>query len=303
MTLQQIRYAIVIAEAGSINKAAEVLYVTQPSLTSAVRELEKEIGEKIFDRGRNGVSVTEEGLDFLMHARRLYQDYENILNVFGKGEQKKEKFNVSTQHFSITEKAFVNLINEIDIQEYEFDVFETTSKEVIDDVSSYKSEIGILVLNYYNKSIIEKVLKNMGLSYYHLKSCELKVYISASHPLADKNSISVKELLDYPCLLFEHSDNISFHYAKEVLNIKDFSKIVMLSDRASMLDLLINLNGYTLCSNIIFEELSGKDYVAIPLEVDTVEKNIEIGYITREGSRLSKIGELYIEKIKEYIGL
>ncbi len=303
MTLQQIRYAIAIAEAGSINKAAEVLYVTQPSLTSAVRELEKEIGIKIFDRGRNGVSVTEEGLDFLMHARRLYQDYENILNVFGKGEQKKEKFNVSTQHYSIAEKAFVNLINEIDIQEYEFDVFETTSKEVIDDVSSYKSEIGILVLNYYNKFIIEKVLKNMGLSYHHLKSCELKVYISASHPLADKNSISVKELFDYPCLLFEHSDNISFHYAKEVLNIKDFSKIVMLSDRASMLDLLINLNGYTLCSNFIFEELSGKDYVAIPLEVDTVEKNIEIGYITREGSRLSKIGELYIEKIKEYIGL
>ena len=304
MTLQQLNYAITIAEAGSINKAAEVLYVSQPSLTGSMQELEKEAGFAIFRRSGRGVTLTPEGADFLLYARQVSNQFQELQDYLGKSKNRKKKFSVSTQHYSFAVKAFVELVKEYDTSRYEFAIMETKTKDVISDVANMKSEIGILYLSDFNRSALMKLLKNAGLKFFHIIDCRPYVYLWSGHPLAKKSSISFKELTDYPCLSFDQGDTASFYYAEEILGTEDYIRTIKANDRATMLNLMIGLNGYTLCSGIICEELNGSDYLAVPFDMDSVEadSNMEIGYIIRSNTVLSSIGELYIKKIKEYLG-
>jgi DNA-binding transcriptional LysR family regulator len=302
MTLQQLHYAITIAEVGSLNKAAEILYIAQPSLTSSMKELEKELGISIFYRSGRGVSLTNDGTEFLLYARQLYHQYEVLVEKY-EGQNYKKKFGVSTQHYSFAIKAFVELVKKFDTSQYEFAIRETKTKDVIQDVSSMRSEIGILYLNDFNRATLTKIFNSNNLEFHHLISCRAYVYLWAGHPLAKKSSIRLEDLKDYPCLSFEQGDSGSFYFSEEILSTSEYARTIKACDRATMLNLMIGLNGYTLCSGIICEELNGNDYLAVPFLLDNEEKDttMEVGYIIKKNTVLSNTGSLYIEEIRKYL--
>ncbi len=303
MTFQQLHYAITISETGSINKASELLYVSQPSLTSSMQELEKEFGITIFHRSGRGVTLTPEGADFILYARQVYSQYEDLVDRFGGARNRKKKFGVSTQHYSFAVKAFVELVKEFDTSQYEFAIRETQTKAVIADVSTMRSEIGLLYFSDFNRSVMGKLLRTAGLAFYPLITCSPYVYLWSGHPLAKKPSISFADLQDYPCLSFEQGDAESFYYAEEILSTSEYRRTIKANDRATMLNLMVGLGGYTLCSGIICEELNGSDYVAVPFETCGPDgpDRMEIGYVMKRNTVPSAIGNLYIQKIREYL--
>lgn len=305
MTLQQINYIIAIAEAGSISKAAELLYVSQPSLTHSIKALEKEFGIKLFFRNGRGVALTADGTEFLLYAKQLYSHYESMNEKFGKGKGLKKKFGVSTQHYSFAVKAFVEMVKAYDTSKYEFAIRETKTLDVITDVSTLKSEIGVLYMSDFNRKALSKILSNSHLEFHSLKECDAFVYIWRKHPLAQKTSIRFDELEPYPCLSFEQGDNASFYFSEEILSTNEYPRTIKANDRATVLNLMVGLNGYTLCSGIICEELNGTDFVAVPFESDEINPNstMEIGYILRKEVLLSQMGTLYIEELKKYLNI
>lgn len=305
MTLQQIYYALTVAEYGSMNKAAEALFISQPSLTSAVREIERDAGITIFLRTAKGVVQTTEGAEFLIYARQVYQQYELLRQKYGAAGNIKRKFGVSTQHYSFAIKAFVETVKRFDTLSYEFAIRETKTYDVIQDVGTLKSEIGILFLSSFNRKIIEKILRDNELVFHKLIDCEAHVYVWKNHPLAGEKSISFERLADYPCLSFEQGDKGSFYFAEEILSEKEYPRIIKASDRATMLNLMVGLNGYTLCSGIICDELNGSDYAVVPFEADAENENniMEIGYIVKKHSTLGEIGETYITEARKYLGI
>ena len=305
MTLTQLRYLMTIAKTGSFNKAAEQLYVSQPSLTSAVKELERELGITLFYRSGRGVTLTGDGTEILLYAKQLYGQYEDILERYGKGSSHRKRFGVSTQHYSFAVKAFVDMAKQFDMSQYEFAIRETRTAEVISDVSTMKSEIGVLYLCDLNRRSMEKLLRSAGLEFHHLIECQAYVYLWKGHPLAKERSIRFEQLRDYPCLSFEQGDDSAFYLAEEILSTNEYARVIRASDRATMLNLMVGLGGYTLCSGIICEELNGSDYLAVPFEADEQNQNstMEIGYVVRKHTMPSRIGGLYVEELKKYLAI
>lgn len=303
MTIQQLRYVIVICEEGSLNKASEQLYIAQPSLTSALQELEKELGITIFNRSGRGVTPTNDGSEFIRYAREVVAQYDNLLEKYGKGGRLKKKFGISTQHYSFAVKSFVEMVKHFGTDEYEFAIRETRTRDVIDDVFTGKSEIGILYLNDFNRKPLEKLLQSNRLTFTPLTECSAYVYLWKGHPLADSASVRLEDLKAYPCLSFEQGDKGSFYYAEEILSTSEYPKTIKATDRATMLNLMIGLNGYTLCSGVISEELNGADYLAVPLETDDepVDGHMVIGYISKKNMMLSHIAELYVKELEQYL--
>ncbi len=303
MTLQQILYVLTISEYGSMNKAADVLYISQPTLTSSVRELENEIGIHIFTRTGKGTVPTGEGEDFLIYARQLYQQYELLRDKFSKSSNIKRKFGVSSQHYSFAVKAFVETAKQFDMQKYEFAMREEKTMDVINDVSNLKSEIGVLFINEFNKKVIDKILCDNEIAFHPLIDCTAYVYIWKNHPLAKNKSIRFQQLAPYPCLSFEQGEKGSFYFSEEILSSNEYPKIIKATDRSTMLNLMVGLNGYTLCSGIICEELNGSDYIAVPFDSDNENQNqiMKIGYITKKNMPLSPIGEIYVKELSEYL--
>jgi DNA-binding transcriptional LysR family regulator len=305
MTLQQLYYALVIAKMGSMNKAAEKLYISQPSLTSAVKELEKETNITIFQRTSRGVIVTNEGADFLMYARQLYQQYELLRERYNGKRDFKRKFGISTQHYSFIDKAFVETVKHYDMLDFEFAIRETTTKNVIKDVGILKSEIGVLYMCDLNRKVLMRMLNDNDLEFHKLIDCNAYVYIYKDHPLAHEKSITLEQLYDYPCLSFEQGDDSSVYFAEEILSDNEYPRVIKATDRATMLNLMVGLNGYTLCSGIISEELNGSDYLTVPFREDDANKNVtmEVGYIIKKHSILSDIGQRFIHEAKVYLGI
>lgn len=298
MTLQQLRYVIKVAETGSMNVAARQLFVSQPSLSMSIKDLEAEVHIAIFDRTTKGVDLTPEGAEFLGYARQIINQVELMEDKYVDAGQIKKKFGVSAQHYSFAVKAFVEMVKGFDMNQYEFAIRETRTADVIRDVVTGKSEIGILYTNDFNLKVLNKMFKDSKLEFIHMFTCEGYAYLWKNHPLADKKTIKLEELQDYPCLSFEQGDNNSFYYAEEILSTYDFKKTIKSSDRATNLNLMVGLNAFTLCSGIICEELNGSDYVAIKLEEKVT---MDIGYIKRAHMNISDIGKLYIEEIKKYL--
>lgn len=303
MTLQQIYYVLTISEHGSMNKAAEALFISQPTLTSAVRELESELGITVFRRSGKGTELTTEGEEFLIYARQLYQQYELINEKYADPSNVKRRFGVSSQHYSFTVKAFVETVKQFDMQKYEFAMREVQTLEVIRDVSSLKSEIGILYINDFNQRVMNKILRDNELEFHKLIDCKAYVYIWKNHPLAKNESISFDELRDYPCLSFEQGEKGSFYFSEEILSMNEYPRMIKAADRSTMLNLMVGLYGYTLCSGIICEELNGSDFIAVPFRSDDDNPNqtMEIGYILKKNVPLSNIGGIYIKELTRYL--
>ena len=296
MTLQQLKYALTIADCGSMNEAAKQLFISQPSLSETMKELETEIGLDIFLRSNRGIVITPEGEEFLGYARQVTEQF-GLLQSKYIDKKVKEKFSVSTQHYTFAVKAFVETVKQIGMEQYEFAVHETTTISVIENVKNFKSEIGVLYENDFNEKVLNKMFKENGLEFVELFSCDTFVYLWSGHPLAKQDVITMEELDEYPCLSFDQGKNNSLYLAEEMKSTYEYRRLIKANDRATLLNLMIGLNAYTLCSGIICEDLNGNDYKAVPLK--ETEK-MRIGYIKRKGAKVSHIGEIYIEELKKY---
>ena len=298
MTLQQLKYIITVAETGTITEAANRLYITQPSLTNAIHELEKEMHIVIFNRTNKGVTLSREGEDFLGYARQVLEQAAILEDKYKNGDGGKKQFCVSTQHYSFAVNAFVDLIKEYGQDAYDFSLRETQTYEIIEDVARMRSEIGILFLNDFNEAVLQKLLKSQDLEFHLLFVAKPHVFISRRHPLAGKSVITNEELQQYPYLSFEQGEHNSFYFSEEIFSAFERKKNIRVRDRATLFNLLIGLNGYTVCSGVIDRELNGKDIIAVPL---ADEGEMRIGYITHRKGRLSRLGSSYLEALKRYL--
>lgn len=298
MTLQQLRYIVAVAETGNITEAAKRLFISQPSLTNAIHELEKEMQITIFNRTNKGVSISNEGDIFLSYARQVLEQTNLLEERFLNRKEHSSKFSVSCQHYSFAVNAFVDVIREFGGNKYDFTLRETQTYEIIEDVSRLKSEIGILYTSSKNEEVIQKLLKQNGLVFETLFVANPHVFISSEHPLASKDVLTLEELENYPYLSFEQGEYNSFYFSEEILSTLDRSKNIKVRDRATLFNLAIGLNGYTVSSGVISRELNGENIIAKPLAVDEA---MRIGTITQKNMPLSRYGTAYLEYLKRHI--
>ncbi len=297
MTLLQLKYIKTIAEAGTISEAAKQLFMSQPSLTSAIKELEAELGITIFLRTNKGVQLTTEGEEFLGYARQVIEQTNLIEERYTGNSARHHQFCVSTQHYSFAVEAFVDLLKNHGGDEYDFRLRETQTYEIITDVAELKSEVGVLYLNSFNETVIRKTLKEKDLTFHPLFKAKPHVFVGSGNPLAQRKRLKLKDLEPYPRLSYEQGEHNSFYFSEEILSTLESKKDIMVRDRASLFNLLIGLNGYTICSGVINEELNGPNIVAIPLSVDDY---MEIGYITHNKLVPSRVANLYVEALQKY---
>lgn len=298
MTLKQLKYAVCVAETGNITDAAKKLFIAQPSLSASIAELEKEYGVTIFKRNRKGIEVTFEGEEFLGYARQVLEQADLIEERYTGSGSVKPRFCISSQHYSFVVEAFVELLKEFDSERYEFHVRETQTFDIIDDVARHKSEIGILYMNDFNETVIKKSLRENGLFFTPLFKAKPHVFIGKDSPLAKKKAITLEDLKPYPRLSYEQGEHNSFYFSEEILSVVDCDKELVVCDRATLFNLLIGMNGYTICSGVINEKLNGPNIIAKPLKVDD---HMEIGYILHESVRPSMLTRKYIEYLYESV--
>ncbi len=299
MTLQQLRYVVMVADTGTITEAANRLYISQPSLTNAIHELEKEMGINIFNRSNKGISPSIEGEVFLGYARQVLEQAKVLEDKYKGDDGGKKSFCVSTQHYSFAVNAFVDLIKRYGQDEYDFSIRETQTYEIIDDVARMRSEIGILFMNDFNEKVLNKILRANDLEFHELFVAKPHVFISRKHPLAKNDIIINEELEAYPYLSFEQGEHNSFYYAEERYSRVLRKKNIRVRDRATLFNLLIGLNGYTVCSGVIDENLNGENIIAVPLKEQGL---MQIGYIHHKKAVLGKLAQAYIEAIGDRYG-
>ena len=297
MTLTQLRYVIEVANSSSMNEAARNLFISQPSLSSSVKDLEEEVGLELFKRTNRGISMTPEGEEFIGYARQVVEQYQLIEARFISKEQIRKKFSVSMQHYSFAVNAFVEMVKQFGMDEYEFAIHETKTYEVIEDVRNFRSEIWILYINDFNRKVLTKLFHESGLEFHEILECGIYVYMWKGHPLADSELLTLEELADYPCLSFEQGNYNSFYFAEEALSTYDYKQFIKANDRATMHNLMVGLNGYTLCSGILCEKLNGSEFCAVKLKSD---ERITIWYLVRKGVAISPLGKKYLEEIVKF---
>ncbi|MBO4438629.1 MAG: LysR family transcriptional regulator [Spirochaetaceae bacterium] len=298
MTLQQLKYAVAVAECGNVTAASQKIFISQPSLTTAVHELEKEIGITIFSRTNKGVVVTNEGDEFLGYARQVLEQASLLEEKYLGTAQKQTRFSVTCQHYSFAVNAFVDVIKQFGGTEYDYTLRESQTSRIIDDVARLKSEIGILYMNKKNEEVISKLLKKNDLVFTELFTAKPHVFISNTNPLAAKAKIALEDLNGFPYLTYEQGEYNSFYFSEEPLPNIDHKLNIKVSDRATLFNLLIGLNGYTVCSGVIDSGLNGSSIIARPLELDDF---MRIGTVTHKNVVLSRYAHAYLEALKKYI--
>ncbi len=297
MTLQQLRYIVMVAETGNISDAADKLYISQPSLTTAIQNIEKELNTVIFNRLNRGVAVTREGEEVLGYARQILEQVEMMQDKFAEESKRNARFSVSCQHYSFAVNAFVDMIKQFDTPKYDFTLRETQTHEIIEDVSLGKSEVGVLYLSDKNEEIMEKLFRRHELQFTELFVAKPHIFISRNHPLAEKTCVTLEELEPYPYLSFEQGEHNSFYFSEEVLSTLDSNRNIKVRDRATLFNLAIGLHGYTVSSGVIDSKLNGENIIARPL---AVEEQMRIGVITKKNIKLTRYAEFYLDTLKKY---
>ncbi|MDU0987394.1 LysR family transcriptional regulator [Veillonella parvula] len=298
MTLQQLKYVTTIANIGSISEAAKRLFVSQPSLTKAIKELEKEMGITIFDRTNKGITVSKEGERFLGYARQVLEQAALLEEQYKSQSGGKKQFSVSTQHYSFAVNAFVELLKGAGIDQYDVSLRETQTYEIIDDVAHMKSEIGLLYYNDFNRPVLEKLIHTNELTFTELFTAHPHIFIGKTHPLAHKEVVSMDELEEYPYISFEQGDHNSFYFSEEIFSTVVRPKHIRVRDRASLFSLLLGLDGYTVSSGVIDKEVNGENIISVPLAEEGL---MHIGYITNNKMQRSRLGQEYIHALEQYV--
>ena len=292
MRIQQLHYIVKIVETGSMNEAAKQLFITQPSLSNAVRDLEREMGIKIFIRNPKGITLTKDGAEFLSYARQILEQTALLEERYKSKDTNRELFSVSSQHYAFVVNAFVSLLKGADMSRYELFLRETRTYEIIDDVKNFRSEIGVLFLNSYNRDVLTKMFDDNRLTYTSLFQAHPHIFVSQDNPLANRDIVTMKDLEDFPYLSYDQGIHNSFYFSEEIFSQIPHKKSIVVSDRATLFNLLIGLDGYTIATGILNSNLNGDNIVSIPLDVEDM---IDIVYIRHEKANLSKMGERFID--------
>lgn len=298
MTLQQLRYVIEVANRGSMNEAAKRLFISQPSLSNAIKELEKELRITIFERTNKGITLSKEGAEFLGYARQVMEQAELLEGRYLNAKPSPQHFSVSTQHYAFAVNAFVNLVREYGHEEYELALRETKTHEIIQDVKSQRSEIGILYLNEFNSKVINRLLNDANLKFTSLFTAKPHIFISIYNPLAKQPIVTIDQLAEYPYLSFEQGEYNSFHFSEEILSTLSHPKSIRVNDRATLFNLLIGLNGYTISTGVLSADLNGNEIIPVPL---ACEETINVGWISHQNAALSKLALAYIDALHQAI--
>lgn len=298
MSLQQLKYLIAVVNSGSINEAAKKLYISQPTLSKAIKELEREMGITILKRTSTGIVLSPDGAEFLSYARQITEQVELLENKYLDTPYQEQLLSVSTQHYSFSVDAMVRMIELHGGDKYQFSLRETRTYEIIDDVKNLKSEIGVLYMNKFNEKILTQLLKENHLTFELLFTANPHVFISKTNPLAKKDKVTLDDLEPYPRLSFDQGEHSSFYFSEEILSTLHSPKNILVSDRATIFNCMIGLNGYTISSGILSEELNGTDIIPVPLDVDD---EIKVGWITNNKAQLSRVAKLYLEELVKTI--
>ena len=294
MTILQLRYFVSVATHGKISEAAKELFISQPTLTNAIQDLEEELGFLVFNRTNRGIAITKEGTRFLGYARQVLEQMSILESTFLEKKQERFVFQVSTQHYSFVVNAFVDLISELSSDDYELTLRECRTYEIIDDVKNNRSQLGVIYLNQFNELVMKKYLKENHLVFKQLFVAQPHVFISQKHPLASKEMVSLEDLEQYPFLSFEQGEHNSFYFSEEILSTVPRNKVIKVSDRATLFNLLIGVNGYTICTGIISKDLNGEDIISKRLLVDD---EIRLGIIYRKDETLTSLGQHFEDLI------
>lgn len=298
MRIQQLQYLEKIAETGSMNEAAKQLFISQPSLTQAIKELETEYQIQLFYRSKTGMTLTNEGREFINYTRGIL-DQVNLLNAkFKNTTIRKQIFSVSAQHYAFVVHAFVELVKKVGGEEYDFTLRETITENALNDVQTFKSEVGIIYLNSFNEMVLKRLINEKELEFTPLFEAQPHVFVGRNNPLTQKKKITLEDLTDYTYLSYEQGDTNSFYFSEEILSTMHHKKQIKISDRATIFNLMVGLNGYTISSGIISSELNDEKIVAIPLAVDD---RMTLGYLKQKKIALSPVGQEYIELLKQHI--
>lgn len=298
MNINQIKYVLTVAGSSSMREASTRLYVSQPALSASIRELEEELGILIFERTNKGISLTDEGREFVSYAKKAVGQYEILESRYLSKDSGKERFSVSTQHYNFSVKAFTDTIRSMEPDKYVFSIHETKTKEVLEDVHSLKSEIGVISFSSSNEDVIKKLFKDYQLEFIPLMKRDTYIYVWRDHEFADCRTISLDELKDYPCVAFDQTNDGNFYLTEEAMADYDFDKMIKSDDRATTMEIIAELGGYAVGSGMLSEEdaiLPG--LVSIKLQE---EDPLIIGYIMRKGITLSAYGERYVEELLKY---
>ena len=298
MRIQQLQYLEKIVESGSINEAAKALFLSQPSLSNAIKELEQEIDLQLLVRQKSGVSLTNEGREFMIYARQILDQVKLMEAKYKQHTVRKQAFSVSAQHYAFVVHAFVDLIKQVDAEEYQFTLRETETQNILEDVMSFKSSLGILYLNKFNRQVLTKLFKEKKLKFTPLFKAKPHVFVCRDNPLAQKSSVKLRDLEDYPYLSYEQGQENSFYFAEEILSTLNRKMHIKVSDRATIFNLMVGLNGYTISSGIISSELNDDKIIAIPLEVDDM---MTLGYLMPQQVEPSPITRQYLDLLRANI--
>ncbi|MBN7793818.1 LysR family transcriptional regulator [Microbacterium esteraromaticum] len=297
LTLQQLRYFIDVAAEGSISAAADLLFVAQPTMSAAMKELEARVGRALLVRSARGVTLTPDGAEFLGYARQVVEQVALLEQRYLGRAPSRRLLGVSTQHYSFAVDAFVRMVKASGAAEYEFSLRETRTWDIIEDVRTLRSEIGILYRNEFNRRVIDKLLRDSGLVFHPLFLAEPHIFISRGNPLAAQERVTLDDLAELPRLTFDQGVNNSFYFAEEILSTLSSKQEIRVSDRATIFNLMIGLGGYTISTGIISDELDPA-IVAIPLDVD---ERIEIGWIDHAAIPLTELAQRYLAEVRAVV--
>ncbi|MBR3032345.1 MAG: LysR family transcriptional regulator [Clostridiales bacterium] len=298
MTILQLKYVIAIASSKSFREAASRLFVSQPALSSTIRELEEELNIQLFERTNKGIRLTDPGKEFLAYAKEAVSQYELIEDRYLDRDLDKKHFSVSMQHYVFAVHAFINVVKEYDNGKYTFAVHETRTDEVLSNVRSLDSEVGVVAFSKTNEKVMRKLFREYQLEFTSLITRETFVYVWKDHPMAKAEELSLEDLKDYPCISFDQSSENDFYLTEEALGDYEFDKLIKTNDRATSAELMAAMNGYSIGTGVMTDSLALKrDVVTIKLKE---EDPLTIGYIVRANHKLSEIGQRYIDELLKY---
>lgn len=298
MTILQLKYVIAIANSPSMRVAASRLYISQPALSASLRELEEELNVQIFERNNKGISLTEEGKEFLVYAKQAVSQYELIEDRYIERNKDRQHFNVSLQHYIFAVHAFITTVKQFDPEKYSYSLSETRTEDVLNNVRKLNSEVGVISFSKSNEKIIKKLFREYDLQFVQLMQRKTYAYMWKDHPLASREEVSLKDLEEYPCISFDQNSESEFYLSEEALANYDFSKIIKINDRATSAELMLALNGYAIGTGIMIDSLALKEgFISVKLKE---EDPLTIGYIIRKNHTLSDIGQIYINELEKY---
>lgn len=293
MTLQQCKYVLEIARCGSFNEAAKQLFVAQSSLSVSVKALEQELNIKIFARSANGVYLTEEGAEFARYAGQLVEQSEFVCSRYA-SRITPQRLCVSTQHYDFVADVFGKLLHDTKETHYSFSLREMKTYEIITGTGNGFSDVGIIAIKNSDSGIMERYLTKCGLCFTLIRKVWPHAYIRQEHPLADKKMLTAADLKDYPCLAYEQGEHSATFFMEEIGNTHT-DKQVEISDRASLLNVLLNTDGYTVGTGIMQSRLNMGRIISVPYES---EDYYTLGYILRTDKAVSPLTKTFIEMLE-----